>query len=231
MLEALKKQVYEANMELQRQKLVILTWGNVSGIDRDKGYFVIKPSGVKYEDLSPEKMVVVDLANNVIEGNLRPSSDTKTHALLYRNFPKIGGVCHTHSTNATAWAQAQKAIPCYGTTHADYSPVEIPVTKVISDQQITKDYEEETGQQILDLFRNPRYNYEYTPMVLVAAHGPFTWGSNPEQAVYHAVVLEEIGKMAAQTLAINPATDPIKSTLIDKHFSRKHGKNAYYGQK
>jgi L-ribulose-5-phosphate 4-epimerase len=231
MLEELKNQVYEANMELLRQKLVVLTWGNVSGIDRDENLFVIKPSGVKYEDLTPEKMVVVDLENNLVEGDLRPSSDTKTHSLLYRNFPNIGGICHTHSTYATSWAQAQKAIPCFGTTHADYSPCEIPVTTVMSDAQIARDYEEETGEQILEVFRDSTYNYEYTPMVLVAAHGPFTWGNSPDQAVHHAIILEEIAKMASITIAINPTIDPIKETLINKHFLRKHGKNAYYGQK
>jgi L-ribulose-5-phosphate 4-epimerase len=225
----LKRQVYEANMELHKRNLVVYTWGNVSQIDRDKGVVAIKPSGVAYEVMTPDDIVIVDLDNRIVEGKLRPSSDTKTHTYLYRHFDSIGGVTHTHSTYATAWAQTQQPIPCYGTTHADYAYGEIPCTAVMSDEQIERDYEEETGVQITDCFanRNPRE----VPMVIVAGHAPFTWGKNAAEAVYHAVVLEEIARMAYLTKTLAPETKPLKQGIVDKHYLRKHGKNAYYGQK
>lgn len=224
----LKREAWEANMELNRRGLVLYTWGNVSQIDRDKGVFAIKPSGVPYETLTAEDMVVVDLDNAVIEGRLNPSSDTRTHTHLYRQFEEIGGVTHTHSTYATAWAQAQQSIPCFGTTHADYAYGEIPCTAIMSNEQIERDYEEETGVQITDAFagRKPME----TPMVIVAGHAPFTWGKDAADSVYHAVVLEEIAKMAVLTRTIDPTRGPLKQEIVDKHFLRKHGKDAYYGQ-
>jgi L-ribulose-5-phosphate 4-epimerase len=224
----LKRQSFEANMELQRRGLVLYTWGNVSQLDRDKGVFAIKPSGVPYEELSAGDIVVVDLDCRRVEGTLNPSSDTRTHAHLYRHFEAIGGVTHTHSTHATAWAQAQQAIPCYGTTHADYAYGAIPCTAVMSDEQIERDYEEETGVQITDAFagRDPLE----TPMVLVAGHAPFAWGKDAAQSVYHAVVLEEIARMAYMTRLIDPSRGPLKQAIVDKHYRRKHGKDAYYGQ-
>ena len=224
----LKRAAYEANIELDRRKLVVYNFGNVSEIDRAKGVIAIKPSGVPYADLKPADMVIVDLNNTVVEGKLRPSSDTKTHTYLYRHFATIGGVTHTHSTFATAWAQAQRSIPCLGTTHADFVYGDIPCTAVISDAQIERDYEEETGVQITDCFnqRNP----DESPMVIVAGHGPFTWGKDAAKAVYHAVILEEIAHMAYLTKSLRPDIFSLKQTIIDKHFLRKHGKNAYYGQ-
>jgi L-ribulose-5-phosphate 4-epimerase len=224
----LKRAAYEANMELQRRHLVVYNFGNVSQIDRAKGVIAIKPSGVQYEVLTPDDMVIVDLDNVVVEGKLRPSSDTKTHTHLYRQFANIGGVTHTHSTYATAWAQAQIAIPCMGTTHADFVYGEIPCTAVITDSQIQRDYEEETGVQITDCFKDRRP--EESPMVIVAGHGPFTWGDDAAKAVYHAVVLEELARIAHLTKTLRPSIEPLKQTIIDKHFLRKHGKNAYYGQ-
>ncbi|MCP4760835.1 MAG: L-ribulose-5-phosphate 4-epimerase [archaeon] len=229
-LRELKERVCSANIELQTSNLVIHTWGNVSGIDREQNLVVIKPSGVPYEKLKPSDMVVVDFNNKIVEGDLKPSSDTKTHIVLYQNFPEIGGVVHTHSTYATSWAQAIKSIPCYGTTHADYSPGEIPCTEVITDNQIEGDYELETGKMIINTFKNGGFSSKYTPMVIVASHGPFTWGDTPEKAVYNAIVLEEVAKMAFNTININTDISPVKKSLIDKHFQRKHGKNAYYGQ-
>ena len=225
----LKREVYEANMELQRRNLVVYTWGNVSQIDRARGVVAIKPSGVAYEVMRPEDIVVVDLENNIVEGNMRPSSDTKTHTHLYRHFDSIGGVTHTHSTYATAWAQTQQSIPCYGTTHADYAYGEIPCTAVMTDAQIERDYEEETGVQITDCFktRNPKE----VPMVIVAGHAPFTWGKSGADAVYHAVILEEIARMAYFTKTLQQNTTALKQEIVDKHYLRKHGKNAYYGQK
>ena len=224
----LKRQSFEANMELQRRGLVLYTWGNVSQLDRDKGVFAIKPSGVPYEKLTADDIVVVDLDCLRVEGTLKPSSDTRTHAHLYRHFEAIGGVTHTHSTHATAWAQAQQAIPCYGTTHADYAYGAIPCTAVMSDAQIERDYEEETGVQITDAFagRDPLE----TPMVLVAGHAPFAWGKDAAESVYHAVVLEEIARMAYMTRLIDPSRGPLKQAIVDKHYRRKHGKDAYYGQ-
>lgn len=230
----LKREVYEANMELQRRNLVVYTWGNVSQIDRAKGVIAIKPSGVAYEVMTPDDIVIVDLENNIVEDalgkkSMRPSSDTKTHTHLYRHFDSIGGVTHTHSTYATAWAQTQQAIPCYGTTHADYAYGEIPCTAVMTDEQIERDYEEETGVQITDCFksRSPKE----VPMVIVAGHAPFTWGKNGADAVYHAVILEEIARMAYLTKTLQPNTAALKQGIVDKHYLRKHGKNAYYGQK
>ena len=225
---ALKEQVYEANMELHHRKLVVYTWGNVSQIDRDKGVVAIKPSGVAYEEMKVDDIVVVDLDNNIVEGKMRPSSDTKTHTHLYRHFDSIGGVTHTHSTYATAWAQAQQAIPCFGTTHADYAYGEIPVTAVMSDEQIERDYEEETGVQITDCFKN-RSPVE-TPMCIIAGHAPFTWGKDAAESVYHAVILEEIAKMAYLTRTLRADVAPLKQAIVDKHYLRKHGKDAYYGQ-
>jgi L-ribulose-5-phosphate 4-epimerase len=227
-LDELKERVWEANMELPRKNLVICTFGNVSGIDRDRGVFAIKPSGVPYGELTPDSMVLVDLDNTVVEGTFKPSSDTKTHTVLYRNFPSIGGVVHTHSTYATVWAQAQKPIPCLGTTHADYIPGEIPCTAVMSDEQIMHDYEEETGNQILECFR--KRSYEEIEMVLVACHGPFTWGVTPEKAVYNSVILEELAKIALYTMLLDPDVQPLKNSLLSKHYNRKHGTDATYGQ-
>ena len=225
----LKREVYEANMELHHRNLVVYTWGNVSQIDRAKGVIAIKPSGVAYEKLTADDIVIVDLENNIVEGKMRPSSDTKTHTHLYRHFDSIGGVTHTHSTYATAWAQTQQAIPCYGTTHADYAYGDIPCTAVMSDEQIERDYEEETGVQITDCFttRNPKE----VPMVIVAGHAPFTWGKSGADAVYHAVILEEIARMAYLTKTLQSNTAALKQGIVDKHYLRKHGKNAYYGQK
>lgn len=224
----LKRAAYEANMELQRRNLVVYTFGNVSQIDRNLGVIAIKPSGVSYEVLTVDDMVVVDLDNKIVEGKMRPSSDTKTHTHLYRHFESIGGVTHTHSTYATAWAQAQMSIPCLGTTHADFVYGEIPCTAVMTDEQIARDYEEETGVQITDCFtgRNP----EEAPMVIVAGHAPFTWGKDAAKSVYHAVLLEEIARMAYLTKTLHPGIGPLKQAIIDKHYLRKHGKNAYYGQ-
>lgn len=224
----LKREAYEANMELQRRNLIIYTWGNVSQIDRARGVMAIKPSGVPYEELLPEHMVIVDMENNIVEGQMRPSSDTKTHTHLYRHFETIGGVTHTHSTYATAWAQAQVSIPCFGTTHADFAYGEIPCTAVMSDEQIERDYEEETGVQITDAFvgKNP----DEVPMVIVAGHAPFTWGKDAAKSVYHAVVLEEIARMAYLTKTLNTQQASLKQGILEKHYQRKHGKNAYYGQ-
>ncbi|MFN4254780.1 MAG: L-ribulose-5-phosphate 4-epimerase [Saprospiraceae bacterium] len=228
--KSLKEAAYEANMEIPRQNLAIYTFGNVSAIDRAAGVVAIKPSGVPYAELKPEHMVLVDLENRIVEGSARPSSDTKTHTLLYRHFPNIGGVCHTHSTYAVAWAQAIRAIPNLGTTHADHLTAAVPVTEVMSDEMIQGDYEHETGNQILDIFRKENLSPDEVEMVLVACHGPFAWGKSAAKAVYNAAVLEELARMAYLTLQINPLAAPIKQTLIDKHYFRKHGANAYYGQ-
>ncbi|MES3023011.1 MAG: L-ribulose-5-phosphate 4-epimerase [Pseudomonadota bacterium] len=225
----LKRAVYEANMELHRRNLVVHTWGNVSQIDRALGLIAIKPSGVAYCALRAEDIVLVDLDNQVVDSRLRPSSDTKTHTHLYRHFDAIGGVTHTHSTYATAWAQAQQNIPCYGTTHADYAYGDIACTAIMSDAQIARDYEEETGVQITDCYvgRDPME----APMVIVAGHAPFTWGRSADEAVMHAVILEEIARMAYLTKTLRADTGPLKQAITDKHYLRKHGKDAYYGQK
>lgn len=224
----LKSETWQANMELNERGLVLYTWGNVSQVDRERGVFAIKPSGIPYEQLTADDIVVVDLDGQRVEGHLNPSSDTRTHAHLYRHFEQIGGITHTHSTYATAWAQAQREIPCFGTTHADYAYGAVPCTAVMTDAQIERDYEEETGVQITDVFedRNPLE----TPMVIVAGHAPFTWGKDAAQSVYHAVVLEEIARMAYLTVTIDPSRDALKQAIVDKHYLRKHGKNAYYGQ-
>jgi L-ribulose-5-phosphate 4-epimerase len=228
-IRQLQKQVYQANLELKASGLVTATFGNVSGIDRDSSIVAIKPSGVPYEQLAPESMVLVDLEYKVLEGHLNPSSDTKTHVMLYRAFPNIGGVVHTHSTYATAWAQAGKALPCYGTTHADIFYGEVPCTEVMRDDQIDRDYEEETAVQIIETFAE--LDYSQIPGVLVSGHGPFTWGATPQKAVYHSLMLETVAQMALLSLAINPEVQAIKQTLLDKHFLRKHGDKAYYGQR
>ncbi|MFD3262251.1 L-ribulose-5-phosphate 4-epimerase [Paenibacillus lentus] len=228
MLEALKQQVLEANLELPKHGLVTFTWGNVSGIDRESGLFVIKPSGVPYEELKAEDMVVVDLEGNVVEGSLRPSSDTPTHMVLYRSFPDIGGVVHTHSPWGTSWAQAGKALPAYGTTHADYFYGEIPVTRPMTREEIEGAYELETGNVIVERFANIDPNQ--VPGVLVHAHAPFVWGKDAHNAVHNAVVLEEVAKIAARMLQLNPHAAPMDQTLLDRHFLRKHGAKAYYGQ-
>jgi L-ribulose-5-phosphate 4-epimerase len=224
----LKRQAFEANMELNARGLVVYTWGNVSQIDRDVGVIAIKPSGVAYADMQVDDIVVVDLDNNIVEGAMRPSSDTRTHTHLYRHFDAIGGVTHTHSTYATAWAQAQESIPCLGTTHADYAYGAIPCTAVMSDAQIARDYEEETGVQITDCYKDR--NPVESPMVIIAGHAPFTWGKDAAQSVSHAVILEEIAKMAYLTRTLKRDVAPLKQGIIDKHYLRKHGKNAYYGQ-
>ena len=231
MLEKLKQEVYEANMELPRRGLITYTWGNVSGRDRETGYFVIKPSGVEYDELKPEDMVVVDLDGKVIEGHYRPSSDTPTHIELYKKYPEIGGIVHTHSPEATSWAQAGRSIPLYGTTHADYFYGPIPCTRSLTKEEIEGEYERNTGLVIIETFEEGKINPVYTPGVLCCNHGPFTWGKDAAQAVYHAVVLEEVARMATRTEMINPRVTPAPDTIRDKHFFRKHGANAYYGQK
>lgn len=231
MLENLKQKVYEANMLLPRYGLVTFTWGNVSGIDRESGLVVIKPSGVDYEDLSPDKLVVLDLEGKVVEGKLNPSSDTKTHLELYKAFPTLGGIVHTHSVNAVAWAQACRDIPCYGTTHADYFYGDIPCARHLTVEELEEDYERNTGKAIIECFNERNLDPKAVPGVICASHGPFTWGKDAAQAVYHAVVMEEVAKMARLTLAIKPDAAPAPQHVQDKHYMRKHGPNAYYGQK
>ncbi len=228
MLQELKEKVLEANLDLVKKGLVIYTWGNVSGIDRDSGHVVIKPSGVSYEKMKVSDMVVVDLEGTVVEGKLNPSSDTPTHLVLYHFFKKIGGIVHTHSEWATSWAQAKKGIPAFGTTHADYFYGEIPCTRELTKEEIVKEYERSTGEIIVERFGNIDYNA--VPAVLVSGHGPFTWGSNPEEAVFNSVVLEEVAKMAFRAYVLGN-NNPIDQLLLDKHYLRKHGKGAYYGQK
>jgi len=227
--QELKERAWAANQEIPKRGLAIYTFGNVSALDATRGVIAIKPSGVEYERLTANDLVVVDLAGKIVEGKLRPSSDTPTHLVLYRAWKGIGGVVHTHSTYATGWAQARIPIPIYGTTHADHLAEAVPITAVMSDEAVERDYEVETGNQILECFtsREPLQ----TPMVLVAGHGPFTWGDTPEKAVYNAAVLEELAQMAFVTRSLNPAAPPLPDRLIRKHFERKHGKNAYYGQK
>ncbi|WP_143322230.1 L-ribulose-5-phosphate 4-epimerase [Clostridium sp. HBUAS56010] len=229
MLEELKVAVYEANMELPRKGLITYTWGNVSGIDRKRGLFVIKPSGVEYDKLQPEDMVVMDLNGNQVEGTLNPSSDTATHLELYKAFEEVGGIVHTHSPMATSWAQAGRAIPCYGTTHADYFYGEIPCARNLTDGEIEEDYEKNTGLVIIETFKG--INPMHVPGVLCKNHGPFTWGSNAANAVHNAVVLEELAKMNLMTELLNPSVIPAPKSLQDKHFMRKHGPHAYYGQR
>jgi L-ribulose-5-phosphate 4-epimerase len=224
----LKKAAYNGNIDLHNKGLVIHTFGNVSVVDREKSVFAIKPSGIDYNELNVEDMVIVDLNNNVVEGQLRPSSDTKTHTVLYNKFDSIGSIVHTHSLYAVAWAQAKKPIPVLGTTHADHLAFEVPCTDVMSDDMIKGNYEEETGNQIFKTFEN--LSFKEIEMVLVACHGPFTWGENAEKSVYNAMILEEIAKLALLTVQINPNIQNIKQSLIDKHYQRKHGKDSYYGQ-
>ena len=226
MLEALKKEVYEANMLLPKYELVTFTWGNVSGIDRESGLFVIKPSGVDYDKLTPDDMVVVDLDGKRVEGRYNPSSDTETHRILYKAFPNAGGIVHTHSPWATSWAQAGRGIPCYGTTHADYMYGTIPCVRNLTKEEIDEGYEMNTGVLIADYFKENGLDYEAVPAVLCKNHGPFTWGTDP----HNAVVLEEVAKMAARCEMINPRVQPAPQVLQDKHYYRKHGANAYYGQ-
>ena len=227
-LHKLRENVYRANMEIVEKGLVLFTFGNASGVDRESGIVAIKPSGVDYDELSPANMVLLDLQGNIVEGDYNPSSDTKTHLKLYNAFEKIGGVVHTHSRYASAWAQARKSLPCFGTTHADYFHGEVPCTDVISDEAIAKDYEDETGALIVETFRTR--DYLSTKAVLVACHGPFTWGKDVEEAVFISAVLEETARMGYLSLALNPGLENIKQTLLDKHYLRKHGKDAYYGQ-
>lgn len=230
MLEQLKKEVYEANMLLPKYNLVTFTWGNVSGIDRESGLFVIKPSGVEYDRLTPDDMVVVDLNGNKVEGRYNPSSDTPTHTVLYNRFPRIGGVVHTHSSWATSWAQAGRDIPCYGTTHADYIYGEIPCVRNLTKEEIKEAYEKNTGVLIADEFERLNKDYIAVPAVLCKNHGVFTWGKDACEAVHNAVVTEEVAKMAARCEFINPDVRPAPQELQDKHYYRKHGANAYYGQ-
>lgn len=229
MLEELKQKVYEANMLLPKYGLVTFTWGNVSGVDRGEKLFVIKPSGVEYERLKPEDMVVVDFDGNKVEGKYNPSSDTATHAMLYSRFDDIGGVVHTHSPWATSWAQAGRSIPCYGTTHADYFYGSVPCLRCLNQQEIDEAYEKNTGVLITDYFADR--DHTAVQAVLCKNHGPFAWGKDAVDAVHTAVVLEEVAKMAAQTEMINPRVEPAPQMLQDKHYYRKHGANAYYGQK
>ncbi len=229
MLENLKELVCDANLRLPAHGLVTFTWGNVSAIDRETGYVVIKPSGVEYDELTPDKMVVVDLDGNVIEGDLNPSSDTPTHVYLYRQFESIGGIVHTHSTHATAFAQARMPIEAYGTTHADYFYGAIPCTRELTAVETRDNYETNTGKVIAEAFK--LLKPEAIPGVVVANHGPFAWGKDAAEAVHNAVVLEEVAKMAILMKTINPDSSPINKYILDKHYNRKHGANAYYGQK
>ncbi|WP_276316186.1 L-ribulose-5-phosphate 4-epimerase [Paenibacillus lignilyticus] len=231
MLEALKQAVWEANMELPRYGLVTFTWGNVSGIDRESGLVAIKPSGVPYEELRAEQIVLVDLDGNVVEGSLRPSSDTPTHVALYKAFEGIGGIVHTHSPWATSWAQAGRAIPALGTTHADYFYGEIPCTRPMTEAEISGAYELETGNVIIETFVKRGIDPLQVPAALVYSHAPFCWGKDAHNAVHNAVVVEEAAKMALHTFQLNPQVQPMDQHLLDRHYLRKHGKNAYYGQK
>lgn len=228
-MQQLKQQVFEANMALPRHGLVTFTWGNVSGIDREKQCIAIKPSGVPYETMSADDMVIVDMNGVVIEGKYRPSSDTATHLALYKQYPEIGGVVHTHSTHATAWAQAGLSIPALGTTHADYFFGDIPCSRPLTSEEVQGEYELNTGNVIIETLNNT--NPLHTPGIVVYQHGPFAWGKSIEDAVHNAVVMEEVARMAWISRGINPQLKPIDSYLMNKHFQRKHGKNAYYGQK
>ena len=228
MLNEIKNRVLKANLSLPKYDLVTFTWGNVSEIDREKELVVIKPSGVPYEELTKDKLVVVNLAGETVEGDLKPSSDTATHLELYKNFPDIGGIVHTHSPWATSWAQAGQGIPCFGTTHADHFYGKIPCTREMRSNEIEQDYEKETGKVIVETFREKNEND--IQAVLVNSHGPFVWGSDAKQAVKNSVVLEEVAKMAYRTVQLDKNKSSINSTLLDKHFLRKHGKDSYYGQ-
>lgn len=228
--QEIQQAAYEGNMKLPELGLVLFTFGNVSAADRALGVFAIKPSGVPYEDLSPEKMVIVDFDGNTVEGTLRPSSDTLTHAILYKHWENIGGIVHTHSTYATAWAQSQRSIPIYGTTHADHNTVDIPCAPPMSDEMIRGNYEYQTGFQIMNALRERSLNYEDIEMILVGNHAPFTWGKTPEKAVYNSAVLESIAQMALLTEQINANAPRLQDSLVKKHFERKHGPDSYYGQ-
>lgn len=230
MLENLKRQVYEANMALPKHQLVVFTWGNVSGVDRERELVVIKPSGVDYNDLSPENMVVVDFDGNIVEGNLKPSSDTATHIELYKHFKDIGGVVHTHSPWAVSFAQAGIDLPAAGTTHADYFYGDIPVTRAMKQSEIETDYEKQTGTVIIETFEERTIDPNQIPGVLVNDHGPFTWGKDPENAVYNSVVLEQVAQMTYHGMQLKGDSVRMDQVLLDKHYVRKHGKNAYYGQ-
>jgi len=228
--DQIKDSAYRANMQLPKLGLVIFTFGNVSAVDRKEGVFAIKPSGVPYEDLSPDKMVIVDFEGRTVEGTLRPSSDTKTHAVLYKHWESIGGIVHTHSTYGTAWAQSQRDIPIFGTTHADHTTVDIPCAPPMSDDMIEGDYEYQTGFQIMNCLRERNLSYSDVEMILVGNHAPFTWGKTPEKAVYNSAVLESVAQMAFLTEQINPKAPRLKDSLIKKHYERKHGPDSYYGQ-
>lgn len=228
--EHLQQEAYEANMQLPELGLVLFTFGNVSAADRSLGVFAIKPSGVAYSELSPKKIVIVDFDGNTVHGKLRPSSDTKTHAVLYKHWEKIGGISHTHSTYATAWAQSQRDIPIFGTTHADHNTNDIPCAPPMNEEMIKGDYEYQTGFQIMDCFKDKGLNYEETEMILVGNHAPFTWGKTAAKAVYNSAVLETVAQMALLTEQINPKAGRLPEALIRKHFERKHGPDSYYGQ-
>jgi L-ribulose-5-phosphate 4-epimerase len=228
--QSLKEECYEANMELPKLDLVVYTFGNVSAVDRERGIFAIKPSGVPYEKLKVEDIVILNFENEVLEGKMRPSSDTKTHAFLYKTWEGIGGIAHTHALYSVAWAQAQMDIPIFGTTHADHLTADIPCAPPMSDALIEGNYEHMTGQQIIDCFADKKLSYKEVEMILIGNHGPFAWGKTAEKAVYNSRVLEELAKMAYLTLQINPNAPRLKDSLIKKHYDRKHGKNAYYGQ-
>ena len=232
MLKALKEQVLKANLALPKHDLVTFTWGNVSAIDRESGLIAIKPSGVEYDEMTADDIVLVSLETGErVEGRLKPSSDTPTHIELYRAFPQLGGIVHTHSTHAVAFAQARRDLPAFGTTHADYFYGPVPCTRELTPEEIDEDYEKNTGKVIVETFKARGIDPLYVPGVLCASHGPFTWGKDAAQAVYHAVVLEEVARMAILTLTIDPSALPAPQHVLDKHFMRKHGPNAYYGQK
>jgi L-ribulose-5-phosphate 4-epimerase len=231
MYKNLREEAFEANLEIKRQNLAIYTWGNSSALDPDKGVFAIKPSGVPYDKLTPESMVVVDLDGKTVEGALNPSSDTKTHQVLYREFSGIRGITHTHSPYAVAWAQARRSVPVYGTTHADHGTEEVPCTDFMSPEAVKNNYELETGNLIVETFKKRGLNPAYINMVLVAGHGPFTWGGSAARSVYHGAVLEEVCKMALLTLSLDPLAKPLPAHIIKKHWERKHGPDAYYGQR
>lgn len=228
--EQIRQEAYDANMQLPKLGLVLFTFGNVSAVDRSRGVFAIKPSGVPYDELTPASMVIVDFDGNVVDGKLRPSSDTKTHAVLYKHWEGIGGIVHTHSVFATAWAQAQRDIPIFGTTHADHNTVDIPCAPPMADAMIEGEYEHETGFQIMNCFAERGLDYREVEMVLVGNHAPFTWGKNAAKAVYNSAVLETVAQMAMYTEQINPAAPRLKEALIKKHWERKHGPGKYYGQ-
>src|SRR6186997_364059 len=228
--EHIQQAAYAANMQLPKLGLVVFTFGNVSAVDRSQGVFAIKPSGVPYEDLTPEKMVIVDFDGKTVKGKLRPSSDTLTHAILYKHWEKIGGIVHTHSTYATAWAQAQRDIPIFGTTHADHNTVDIPCAPPMSDDMISGNYEYQTGFQIINCLQEKGLAYEEMEMILVGNHAPFTWGKDAAKAVYNSAVLESVAQMAFLTEQLNPQSGRLKDALIKKHFERKHGADSYYGQ-